>query len=59
MATFSMEVFDNEVVPSMLSRFAPILRVAGEIEPERPRVAYLCTCIHFRGDTYGAFRMLF
>ena len=59
MATFSMEVFDNEVVPSTLSSIAPVLRVAAEIEPERPRVAYLCTCIRFRGDTYGAFRMLF
>jgi hypothetical protein len=26
MATFSMEVFDNEVVPSTLSSIAPILR---------------------------------
>ncbi|XP_012700877.1 callose synthase 5 [Setaria italica] len=42
MATFSMEVFDNEVVPSTLSSIAPILRVAAEIEPEHPRVAYLC-----------------
>ncbi|KAG0470812.1 hypothetical protein HPP92_017512 [Vanilla planifolia] len=42
MMTFSMEVFDNEVVPSSLSSIAPILRVAAEIEPERPRVAYLC-----------------
>uniref|UniRef100_A0A0D9WML4 1,3-beta-glucan synthase n=1 Tax=Leersia perrieri TaxID=77586 RepID=A0A0D9WML4_9ORYZ len=42
MATFSMEVFDNEVVPPTLSSIAPILRVAAEIEPERPRVAYLC-----------------
>ncbi|GJN13540.1 hypothetical protein PR202_gb00254 [Eleusine coracana subsp. coracana] len=42
MATFSMEVFDNEVVPSTLSSIAPILRVTAEIEPERPRVAYLC-----------------
>ncbi|KAE8693187.1 Callose synthase 3 [Hibiscus syriacus] len=40
--TFSMEVFDNEVVPSALSSIAPILRIAKEIEPERPRVAYLC-----------------
>ncbi|XP_008801869.1 callose synthase 5 [Phoenix dactylifera] len=40
--TFSMEVFDNEVVPSSLSSITPILRVAAEIEPERPRVAYLC-----------------
>ncbi|URE49712.1 callose synthase [Musa troglodytarum] len=42
MATFSMEVFDNEVVPSSLGSIAPILRVASEIESERPRVAYLC-----------------
>ncbi|XP_058067565.1 callose synthase 5 [Magnolia sinica] len=42
MATFSLEVFDNEVVPSSLGSIAPILRVAAEIESERPRVAYLC-----------------
>ena len=53
-ATFSMEVFDNEVVPSTLSSIAPILRVAAEIEPERPRVAYLCTCIRVLGDYCGA-----
>ncbi|KAL6523086.1 Callose synthase 5 [Orobanche hederae] len=40
--TFSMEVFDNEVVPSSLQSVAPILRVATEIQNERPRVAYLC-----------------
>ncbi|PKI42246.1 hypothetical protein CRG98_037362 [Punica granatum] len=40
--TFSTEVFDNEVVPSSLSIIAPILRVANEINHERPRVAYLC-----------------
>ncbi|KAK9950103.1 hypothetical protein M0R45_005605 [Rubus argutus] len=40
--TFSTEVFDNEVVPSALASIAPILRVANEIETERPRVAYLC-----------------
>ncbi|XP_022879526.1 callose synthase 5-like [Olea europaea var. sylvestris] len=39
---FSMEVFDNEVVPSSLQSIAPILRVATEIEADRPRVAYLC-----------------
>lgn len=44
MTTFSMEVFDNEVVPSSLQySIAPILRVAAEIQNERPRVAYLCT----------------
>ncbi|XP_071914345.1 callose synthase 5 [Coffea arabica] len=42
MTTFSMEVFDTEVVPSSLQSIAPILRVATEIEQERPRVAYLC-----------------
>ncbi|KAL2498594.1 Callose synthase 5 [Abeliophyllum distichum] len=40
--TFSMEVFDNEVVPSSLHSIAPILRVAREIQNERPRIAYLC-----------------
>ncbi|XP_060675092.1 callose synthase 5 [Ziziphus jujuba] len=40
--TFSTEVFDNEVVPSSLASIAPILRVAKEIEHERPRVAYHC-----------------
>ncbi|KAL5053268.1 hypothetical protein RYX36_033950 [Vicia faba] len=40
--TFSLEVFDNEVVPSSLAPISPILRVANEIESERPRVAYLC-----------------
>ncbi|KAI4317106.1 hypothetical protein L6164_025010 [Bauhinia variegata] len=39
---FSTEVFDNEVVPSSLASISPILRVANEIEHERPRVAYLC-----------------
>ncbi|XP_056696651.1 callose synthase 5 [Spinacia oleracea] len=39
---FSTEVFDHEVAPSSLVSIVPILRVASEIEPERPRVAYLC-----------------
>ncbi|PKA48278.1 Callose synthase 5 [Apostasia shenzhenica] len=47
MMTFSMEVFDNEVVPPALNGIAPILRVAAEIEPERPRVAYLCRFFAF------------
>ncbi|KAA3479751.1 callose synthase 5-like [Gossypium australe] len=39
--TFSTEVFDNEVVPSSLSSsITPILRIAKEIEPERPRRLY-------------------
>lgn len=42
LTTFSLEVFDNEVVPSSLSSISPVLRVASEIEAERPRVAYLC-----------------
>ncbi|KAK9950104.1 hypothetical protein M0R45_005606 [Rubus argutus] len=33
---------DNEVVPSAIASASPILRVADEIEKERPRVAYLC-----------------
>ncbi|CAI0555304.1 unnamed protein product [Linum tenue] len=42
MTTFSTEVFDNSVVPSSLESIKPILRVANEIQNERPRVAYLC-----------------
>ena len=33
---------DSEVVPSSLAGIAHILRVANEIEEEKPRVAYLC-----------------
>lgn len=58
MATFSMEVFDNEVVPPTLNSIAPILRVAAEIEPERPRVAYLCT-FHSASIFYTFFRWNF
>ncbi|KAK3000335.1 hypothetical protein RJ639_021903, partial [Escallonia herrerae] len=58
--TFSMEVFDNEVVPSSLQSIAPILRVASEIEHERPRVAYLCAalkkCFPLRLSCMGYFR---
>lgn len=42
MTTFSTEVFDNDVVPASLASIGPILRVAKEIEHERPRVAYHC-----------------
>ncbi|MQM07928.1 hypothetical protein Taro_040776 [Colocasia esculenta] len=44
MAGFSQEVFDNEVVPPSLASITPILRVAAELDTERPRVAYLCAC---------------
>ncbi|KAG1358945.1 Callose synthase 4 [Cocos nucifera] len=40
--TVPTEVFYDEVVPPSLAGIVPILRVAGEIEQERPRVAYLC-----------------
>lgn len=41
-ANFSLEVFDDQVVPSSLGSISPILRAAKEVEAERPRVAYLC-----------------
>ncbi|RZC90306.1 hypothetical protein C5167_031018, partial [Papaver somniferum] len=44
---FSLEVFDNEVVPSSLGSIVPILRVASEVEPERPRVAFICRLYAF------------
>ncbi|XP_065878973.1 callose synthase 5 isoform X2 [Euphorbia lathyris] len=41
-ATLSTEVFDDEDVPASLGSIRPILRVASEIEHERPRAAFLC-----------------
>ncbi|GKA50884.1 callose synthase 5 [Tanacetum coccineum] len=40
--TFSMEVFDNELVPSSVPQIAPILRVANEFQSRRPCFAFLC-----------------
>lgn len=37
----SCEKEEEAVVPSSLASISPILRVANEIEHERPRVAYL------------------
>jgi len=42
MVNISESAIDSEIVPSSLAEIAGILRVANEIEQERPRVAYLC-----------------
>jgi callose synthase len=39
---------DSEVVPASLAEIAHILRVANEIEEEKPRVAYLCKLPPFK-----------
>ncbi|KAL4622237.1 hypothetical protein ACB092_06G282900 [Castanea dentata] len=36
------KVIDSELVPSSLAPIIPVLRVANEIQPLNPRVAYLC-----------------
>ncbi|KAK6144005.1 hypothetical protein DH2020_020825 [Rehmannia glutinosa] len=43
-------VFDSEVVPSSLVEIAPILRVANEVEPSNPRVAYLWSILMIQND---------
>lgn len=40
--TTPAEVFDSLLVPHSLGFIEPILRLAAEIEIERPRVAFLC-----------------